>query len=544
MIEVRMDASGWPVRLVTDFATEGRWSDETLGDWARRRAAETPDALALVEGDVRMTYAALDHEARRIAAAFFAAGLRPGDVVSFQLPNWWETVSLNLALAYAGLVANPIVPIYRDAELRFIIRDARSKAYIAPQQFRNVDYEGLARRFARDCPDLRLILMMRADRTSFARWEDFVVSADGVDAPPLPPVDPDAVKLVMYTSGTTGKAKGVLHTHNSINTTVKTFRQRCGLRAGDAVFMPSPVTHITGYLFALELVFVAGIKAVLMDRWNAVEAVRLIDEEKATFSVGTTPFLTELIGAARAADTRLPSLRFYMCGGAAVPPELIRQGAAFFENADVFRVYGATETPDAALGPPGAGNMEKGAVTDGQITNYAIRIADPETGEILPAGTEGEITLHGPQMMVGYSREEDNAEAFTSDGYVRTGDLGHVDDDGFLTITGRSKDLINRGGEKFSPKEVEDLLHTHPAIAEVAIVAMPHARLGETACAFVVAATAAPETPDLAAIVAFLEASGIARQKFPERLEIVESLPMTASGKVRKNVLRDSLSTG
>ncbi|WP_198046054.1 AMP-binding protein [Novosphingobium aquimarinum] len=538
MIEMFKDASGWPVRVAADFAAEGRWSNETLMDWARRRVAEAPDVTAVVEGNVRLTYAALDHEARRIAAAFMAAGLKRGDVVSFQLPNWWEAVPLNLAIVYAGLIANPIVPIYRDAELRFILRDARSKVYIAPQQFRNVNYEEMAARFAADCPDLRLILMMRSDESSCSRWEDFVRSAPDYPSDQFFPVDPDAIKLVMYTSGTTGKAKGVLHTHNSINTTVKTFQERCGLHAGDAVFMPSPVTHITGYLFALELSFVAGIKAILTDRWVADEAVRLIDEEAATFSVGTTPFLTELIAASSAAGTRLPSLRFYMCGGAAVPPDLIRRGAAAFERAAVFRVYGATEAPDAALGPPLDGDQNKGAITDGQITNYAVRIVDPESGAPLANGEEGEITLFGPQMMVGYSREEDNHDAFTADGYVRTGDLGWVDDDGFLTITGRAKDLINRGGEKFSPKEIEDLLHAHPDIADVAIVAMPHARLGEMACAFVVSTG---KSIDLPSLIAFLEESGIARQKFPERLEIVESLPMTASGKVRKNILRDSL---
>jgi len=311
-----------------------------------------------------------------------------------------------------------------------------------------------------------------------------------------------------------------------------------GITRTDVVLMPSPVTHITGYLYALEIAFAAGVKVVLMERWSAAEAVDLIDALDVTFSVGATPFLKELTAEAERRGSALPSLRLFMSGGAPVPPEVIYRANRTFKNCLAFRVYGSSEAPTITLGIRSRAETELGATTDGRIANHEVRLCDPVTGAPVDGG-EGEICSRGPEMMLGYTDPEHTLEAFDADGYFHTGDLGYYVDGDCICVSGRKKDLIIRGGENISPKEIEDLLHTHPAIKETAVVAMPHARLGEGVCAFVI-----PQpgwSIDVAGMAAFLEQAGLARQKFPERVELVDDLPRTASGKVQKTALRSRI---
>jgi acyl-CoA synthetase (AMP-forming)/AMP-acid ligase II len=304
--------------------------------------------------------------------------------------------------------------------------------------------------------------------------------------------------------------------------------------------MPSPVTHITGYLYALEIAFAAGLQVVFMERWDADTAVALINRHGVTFSVGATPFLKELVAAAEARGDALPSLRLFMSGGAPVPPEVIHRANQSLAGCSAFRVYGSTEAPTVTLGIRGPDEAELGATTDGRIVNHDVRLRDPGSGRVVVAdGEEGEITTRGPEMMVGYTTPEQTAEAFDADGYFATGDLGYRVHGEFLTVSGRRKDLIIRGGENISPKEIEDVLHRHPAIREVAVVAMPHPRLGEGVCAFVI--TEPGQTVDVPALADYLGGAGLAKQKCPERVVVVDDLPRTASGKVQKNVLRDRI---
>jgi len=299
--------------------------------------------------------------------------------------------------------------------------------------------------------------------------------------------------------------------------------------------MPSPVTHITGYSFGLELPLIVGSRTVLMESWDAKEAIALIDRYEVRGTIAATPFLQELVDAARDSDKTLPSLRFFACGGAAIPPDLIREANRRFANAVTFRVFGCSELPMITLGWLDADHREQAATTDGEVIDYEARVVDP-SGAAAPPGAEGELLVRGPAMFLGYADPDQTREAITPDGWFCTGDLGTLSPDGAITVTGRKKDLIIRGGENISAKEIEDVLHRHNAVWEAAVVAMPHPRLGEGVCVFIVLGEAPVNEAEL---VRFVLESGLAKQKCPERFEFIDELPKTASGKIRKDVLRN-----
>ncbi|HEX8056430.1 MAG TPA: AMP-binding protein, partial [Novosphingobium sp.] len=302
---------------------------------------------------------------------------------------------------------------------------------------------------------------------------------------------------------------------------------------GEGTLMPSPVTHISGYANGLEAPLVCGTRTVLMESWDADVALALIERHGLVGTTAATPFLVELAAAARASGNRLPSFRYFACGGAAVPSDLIPAANAAFENCRAFRVFGSSEVPLVTFGWPRDERLA--ATTDGEIVDYEVRIVDTDDRP-LADGIEGEILARGPGMLLGYADAAQTREAIKPDGFFRTGDLGVRTADGAITITGRKKDLIIRGGENISAKEIEDVLHTHPAVREASVVAMPHARLGEGVCAYVIARDGKAPSPE--ALAAHVAASGLAKQKIPERFELVDDFPRTASGKVRKDLLR------
>jgi len=538
---MRTDVSGWVTRLTQEeiarHTASGAWRNVTLADCAMRMAQHAPERVAVIDGARERTFGQLMAQARRLAAAFAARGLKPGDVVSFQLPNWSEAMVLNLAACLAGLVVNPIVPIYREAEVRYILRDARAKAFFIPRTFRNFDYLSMALQLQPELPELREIIVVRGDPSGCTAYEALLAS--GAAQPEITPrAEANAVKLVLYTSGTTGNPKGVLHSHNTIMSEIDAVIGFWGIHDHDVVLMPSPVTHITGYLYALEIAFAAGAKVVFMERWSAAEAVELIARNAVSFSVGATPFLKELVAEIESRALPLPSLRLFMSGGAPVPPELIYRANKVLPGCMSFRVYGSTEAPTVTLGIRSRADAELGATTDGKVVNHEVRLTDAQSG-VPVHDREGEICTRGPEMMLGYTHWAHTQESFDAQGYFHTGDLGYFVGGDYLCVSGRKKDLIIRGGENLSPKEIEDVLHRHPAIKEAAVVAMPHARLGEGVCAFVI-----PQPDrfvDVRSLTAWLEQAGMARQKFPERVELVDDLPRTASGKVQKNVLRERI---
>ena len=388
-----------------------------------------------------------------------------------------------------------------------------------------------------ELPDLEHIVTVRAEgeHTGMLGYTDLIDNVP-VDLATLPEIDPNSVKAILYTSGTTGTPKAVMHSHNTLARVIQNSLDYWQMDANDIMLMPSPVTHITGYGSGMVLPFVTPVKSALMSRWDADAAVEFIEQVGATASVGATPFLVELVDAARRHKTGLPSMRLFACGGAAVPPQVITQTYEVLDNCKAFRVYGSTEVPIITLGFIGEGQQRLAAETDGMIYGYEVRIID-EHGVELPDGEDGEIAARGAGMMLGYADPQQNVQAHDSEGFFLTGDIGHRTADNAILITDRKKDIIIRGGENISAKEVEDLLHDHPGIREAAVVAMPHERLGEGVCAYII-----PEVEncglDLAAVALFADTAGMAKQKIPQHIELVKDLPRTASGKVRKDVLR------
>jgi acyl-CoA synthetase (AMP-forming)/AMP-acid ligase II len=351
----------------------------------------------------------------------------------------------------------------------------------------------------------------------------------------LPALDPDAVRMVLYTSGTTGHPKGVLHSHNSIHALICQIRDQWNIDPGDTFLVSSPIAHIGGSIYAFECPLLLGTTAVLMDRWDPAVAVTLMDSESCTHMAGATPFLRQLLSAAERAGSRLPALKVFICGGASVAPSLIRRAAEYFDRAVVTRVYGCTEVPVATVGAPRPDEAGPAAATDGRAGIAEIKLVAHEAA---PAG-DGEICVRGPQMLVGYRHSEDDADSFDAAGFFRTGDLGRWVDDQYLVVTGRAKDVIIRNGENISAKEVEDLLADHPGIAEIAVVGLPDDRTGERACAVIVPAGESGEsTPDVADLLALLQSKGVAKFKAPERVVVWDALPKNDAGKVLKHQIQ------
>lgn len=496
----------------------GLWVRTTLADTLSAAAGTTPQRVLLIDGDVRLTCAELN--ARATALAHDMVSRMPaGSVVSFMLPNWHEAAIVYLASALAGMVINPILPSLRDHELRFILDDAASRMIFIPGEFGLHDYATMLQRVCAKLATPPEVVVVRGEPGPHTAFGSL-----GTAGGELPVLDPDAVRMMMYTSGTTGRPKGVLHTHNSIHALICQLREHWMIEPGDTFLVPSPIAHIGGSIYAFECPLLLGTTAVLMQRWNADDGVALMTEHHCTHMAGATPFLDQLLSAAQRAHTRLPDLKVFICGGASVPPSLIRRASAYFERAAVSRVYGSTEVPVTTVGS--LGDTEHAACTDGRPGIAEIRLV------------EGEIRARGPQMLCGYLHPED--DAFDEQGFFRTGDLGRWVDGDHLTVTGRAKDLIIRNGENISPKEIEDILTGESGITEIAVVGLPDARTGERACAVLVTGNGA--RPDVAALAEVLTKAGVAKFKIPEQVEVWDALPKNDAGKVLKHQIRAQLS--
>lgn len=538
----REDPSGWQVRWdaarAASLIASGAWANLTMADHAAALVKRSPNRVVAVDGGESFTAAALFAQASKLADAMLRRGLRRGDRISFQLPNWHETMVIDLAATLAGLVVNPIVPIFREAEVGFMTGEMGSRMIFVPAVFRGYDHVGMMSRVLAAAPGpTPEVVVLRGDAGHYTSFEALLAS--GKEGAQLPEVSPDDVKLALYTSGTTGRAKAVLHSHNTVGVMAEQFRTHMRISERDSLLVSSPVTHISGAILAFQLPWISGARAILLDVWNGSHAAELIREHAITLANGTVPFIADILQASEATGDRMPSLRVFLAGGAGIPQTLAEEAYRRLENCVLFRCYGSTELPTVTLGSMDRADMRLNVSTDGRPVFSDLKIVDPATERVLPAGAEGEIMMRGAQGMLGYLRQEDNLTAFDSDGYFRSGDLGRFVFEDWIEISGRSKDIIIRSGENLSPKEIEDALVAHPDIAMVAIVAKPSARTGEAACAFVVPKPG--RVPTLKTIADFLIARGFAKQKIPEHLVIVSALPTTAAGKVQKHILREQV---
>jgi acyl-CoA synthetase (AMP-forming)/AMP-acid ligase II len=509
----------------------------SLWELVEQRAAATPDAWAAVDEDGRtLTWAEARTEAERVAAGLARHGIGPGDVVSWQLPTWLESKLLVLALARLGAIQNPMLPIYRDREVGFVTRQAKSKLLVVPSTWSGFDFEAMAKEIAAS------IAAEGGTPFEVLVADKALPQGDPSTLPPAPDPSVDAVRWYFYTSGTTADPKGAQHTDATIKASAVGMCERLEITDADVNAVVFPFTHIggIGWLFSA---LVYGFPTVYIERFDPAKTIELIQQHDVTLAGAGTPFHMAYLAAQRQlpeGQRLFPSVRAYPGGGAPKPPQLHYDIKAEMGGAGIISGYGLTEAPILTMGSV-RDTDEQLANTEGRATGTAqLRLVTLE-GKEAGIGEEGEVRAKAPQIMKGYLDSSLDAEAFDEDGWFKTGDLGRLDADGMLTITGRVKDIIIRNMENVSAKEVEDVLFTHPGIADVAVIGVPDPKTGERVCAVIVPADAG-DVPDLASVVAHAREQGLMTQKLPERVEVVDALPRNPTGKVLKFELKDRFS--
>ncbi|RBP17246.1 cyclohexanecarboxylate-CoA ligase [Roseiarcus fermentans] len=534
-----------------DSVARGHWRDRTINDDLDACVAGSPDTLALTafereSGAVRrFTWRELAALADRIAVGLARLGVGRNDVVAMQLPNGWRFTALYLACSRIGAVLNPLMPIFREHELSFMLRHAEAKVFVVPAVFRHTDHEAMARGLKKDLPTLERILVVGGGGGGEDDFDALLTAPEWETAADAPAIltrsrpGPDDVTQLLYTSGTTGEPKGVMHSANTLMANIVPYAERLRLGRDDVVFMASPMAHQTGFMYGLMMPVMLGASAVLLDIWDPAKAAELIRSERASFTMASTPFLTDLSQVVAATGEGVPTLKTFLCAGAPIPGPLVEQARASL-GAKIVSAWGMTENGAVTLIK--LDDDDRLAVaTDGcPLPGVEVKVVDAAGAE-LPAGESGRLVVRACSNFGGYLKRPqwNNTDA---DGWFDTGDLAYSTADGYIRISGRSKDVILRGGENIPVVEIESLLYRHPAVAQVAVVAYPDERLGERACAVIVAR--AGRTIDFAGMSDFLRAQKVAVPYIPEKLIVRDALPATPSGKIQKFKLREMLREG
>ena len=522
----------------------GAWSNTTLDDYLQQHARERGDKLAIVDRGWRLTFADLDRLARRAAGGLVRLGLRSGDVISIQTPNWAEWLIVHCAATKIGAVTNSIGAMYRHREVSYILDYAETALMVIPDAFRGFSYTAMLAELWPKLGNLRHVLVIGdhvpRGMLSFREFLDTAGDDGGSpeDLAALRP-DPNRVATLMFTSGTEANPKGVMHTHNTLGLGTRQVKETYGLSADDVVFMASPIGHTTALIVGARLPVMYGMTTVWQEHWNPEAAVELIAREGCTCTVSATPFLYGLVHAPNANRDTLKTFRLFACGGAPIPRELIK-GAEDDHGFLVSALYGSSEAlVNSAITPGDA--LDKRYATDGKILpDVEARLVDPDTGVPRNPREEGELQVRTPALFAGYYKDPARTrEVCSPDGWYSTGDLCVLDADSYVSVVGRKKDMIIRGGANISAREIEELLFSHPKVASVACVAMPDPVLAERVCAFVISAPGDPLTFD--EMIAFLKDQRMAVWKLPERLEVRAAFPMTPSGKIQKYLLREEI---
>ena len=527
--------------LIDAYTQQGYWADRTITDYLDAAAARTPDKVAYVDTRRQVTYAQLRAEVDRFAAGLLELGITSGDVVSFQVPNWIEWVVIHLGVSRIGAISNPLIPIYRGREVGFMVGLARSRLVIVPSSFRSFSYPTMMADLRKDWPSVENVMVIgRLDGEGDLSYEAFMATPweDRHPTAELAAMRPQAndVTLLIFTSGTTGEPKGVMHTHNTLVAALRPLPERLSLTDATVVHMASTLAHLTGLLYGARLPLTLGATAVLQDLWNADVFLELVERHGITYTAGATPFLHDVVAAVPGTDRDLASLQLFCCMGAPIPRVMVTDARDLLPGMVVLGGWGQTENALVTLGIPGD-PLDKITKTDGYPwPGMEIRVVDP-VGEPLPAGDDGRLQVRGPSLFVGYAERLDATRAQFTDGWFDTGDLARIDDDGYVSLSGRTKDIIIRGGENIPVVYVENTLYENPKLASVAVVGIPDPRVQERACACV---TLAPGVTEFTfeEMQEFLREKGLAKQYWPERLEVMDSLPSTPSGKIQKFELR------
>ncbi|HEY5854342.1 MAG TPA: AMP-binding protein [Aldersonia sp.] len=506
-----------PAHLAERYVAQGWWTPDTIGDLLQRGLSAAPDVEFRVHSAVRPwsgTFGEVEHVARRLAAGLRARGVGPGDVVAFQLPNWMEAAATFWAASFLGAAVVPIVHFYGRKEVGYILDEVRPQAFVTVEKFGHLEFDPEV------CPDVPVVGVVGRDFDDLLADEPLTGTL---------PVDPASPALIAFTSGTTSNPKGVVHSHQTLGHET---RQLAGLYPPDRgrQLTSAPVGHFIGMINAFLIPVLDGTPVNLADVWDPGRALELMPTDGLTVGGGATYFVTSLLDHPDFTPEHLPGMKYAGLGGSSVPAAVTCRLADL--GITVFRSYGSTEHP-SITGSRYTAPEDKRLYTDGDaLPGVEIRLAE-----------DGEILSRGPDLCLGYTDELLTANAFDADGWYHTGDIGTLDEDGYLTITDRKSDIIIRGGENISALEVEETLLTLPGVAEAVAVAAPDDRLGEHVAA-VVRMRPNQAAPTLQQVQAHFAEAGLAKQKWPEELHRVDDLPRTASGKVRKYVVRRDIASG
>ncbi|EPJ3534486.1 medium-chain fatty-acid--CoA ligase [Escherichia coli] len=521
------------------YRQQGLWGDASLADYWQQTARAMPDKIAVVDNHgASYTYSALDHAASCLANWMLAKGIESGDRIAFQLPGWCEFTVIYLACLKIGAVSVPLLPSWREAELVWVLNKCQAKMFFAPTLFKQTRPVDLILPLQNQLPQLQQLVGVDKLAPATSALSLSQIIADNTPLTTAITVHGDELAAVLFTSGTEGLPKGVMLTHNNILASERAYCARLNLTWQDVFMMPAPLGHATGFLHGVTAPFLIGARSVLLDIFTPDACLALLEQQRCTCMLGATPFVYDLLNLLEKQPADLSALRFFLCGGITIPKKVARECQQ--RGIKLLSVYGSTESSPHAvvnLDDP----LSRFMHTDGYAAaGVEIKVVD-DARKTLPPGCEGEEASRGPNVFMGYFDEPElTARALDEEGWYYSGDLCCMDEAGYIKITGRKKDIIVRGGENISSREVEDILLQHPKIHDACVVAMPDERLGERSCAYVVL-KAPHHSLSLEEVVAFFSRKRVAKYKYPEHIVVIEKLPRTASGKIQKFLLRKDI---
>ncbi|HCQ0163088.1 TPA: medium-chain fatty-acid--CoA ligase [Escherichia coli] len=521
------------------YRQQGLWGDASLADYWQQTARAMPDKIAVVDNHgASYNYSALDHAASCLANWMLAKGIESGDRIAFQLPGWCEFTVIYLACLKIGAVSVPLLPSWREAELVWVLNKCQAKMFFAPTLFKQTRPVDLILPLQNQLPQLQQIVGVDKLAPATSSLSLSQIIADNTPLTTAITTHGDELAAVLFTSGTEGLPKGVMLTHNNILTSERAYCARLNLTWQDVFMMPAPLGHATGFLHGVTAPFLIGARSVLLDIFTPDACLALLEQQRCTCMLGATPFVYDLLNVLEKQPADLSALRFFLCGGTTIPKKVARECQQL--GIKLLSVYGSTESSPHAvvnLDDP----LSRFMHTDGYAAaGVEIKVVD-DARKTLPPGCEGEEASRGPNVFMGYFDEPElTARALDEEGWYYSGDLCRMDEAGYIKITGRKKDIIVRGGENISSREVEDILLQHPKIHDACVVAMPDERLGERSCAYVVL-KAPHHSLSLEEVVAFFSRKRVAKYKYPEHIVVIEKLPRTASGKIQKFLLRKDI---
>ncbi|ENC5550903.1 medium-chain fatty-acid--CoA ligase [Escherichia coli] len=521
------------------YRQQGLWGDASLADYWQQTARAMPDKIAVVDNHgASYTYSALDHAASCLANWMLAKGIESGDRIAFQLPGWCEFTVIYLACLKIGAVSVPLLPSWREAELVWVLNKCQAKMFFAPTLFKQTRPVDLILPLQNQLPQLQQIVGVDKLAPATSSLSLSQIIADNTPLTTAITTHGDELAAVLFTSGTEGLPKGVMLTHNNILASERAYCARLNLTWQDVFMMPAPLGHATGFLHGVTAPFLIGARSVLLDIFTPDACLALLEQQRCTCMLGATPFVYDLLNVLEKQPADLSALRFFLCGGTTIPKKVARECQQL--GIKLLSVYGSTESSPHAvvnLDDP----LSRFMHTDGYAAaGVEIKVID-DARKTLPPGCEGEEASRGPNVFMGYFDEPElTARALDEEGWYYSGDLCRMDEAGYIKITGRKKDIIVRGGENISSREVEDILLQHPKIHDACVVAMPDERLGERSCAYVVL-KAPHHSLSLEEVVAFFSRKRVAKYKYPEHIVVIEKLPRTASGKIQNFLLRKDI---